>query len=246
MPQKRKYQFLAMLVTAPADTEQPKIIDDYAFSAVSTIGAKRAASEWYNRTHADPFERLLSAQPADWQILGAVHQNRYCRITPSGLALVVVPQGSAESDETVQEMTALIAEVRRDPGAARRKHSPEDLLARLERYFRYCLDETAGEVTDQVRRDADMVYDWPGAPTMLSRALNCQPGQLRRLLGQLRDLQCPACGRTSVVVDERCQGGFRSEVYFCARCDVDLVECENPVSHRTHWRNSTGGESGAG
>jgi hypothetical protein len=238
MPRQRKYQFLAMLVSMPGDAERPTVVDDYAFSAVSTVGAKRAASEWYNRTHADPFERLLSAQPADWQLLGAIHENRYCRMTPSGMALVVIPQGSAESDETVREMTALMAEVRRDPSAARRNYGLDDLLARLERYFRRCVDETAGEITDQVCRDADLVYDWPGAPTMLSRALACQPGRLRRVLGQLRDLQCPACGQTSVVVDERCQGGFRIETYYCIRCNVDLMECESPVSHRYHWRAS--------
>lgn len=93
---------------------------------------------------------------------------------------------------------ALMARVRCDPSAVREQYPADDLLNRLERYFRHCLDEVGGEITDQVRRDADLMYDWPNAPTMLARALDCTPAQLRKLLGKLRHLRCPGCQETFV------------------------------------------------
>jgi hypothetical protein len=235
MAQKRKYRFIATLVELAelnGVSEQLHVIDEYTFSAVSVRGAKRAASEWYNRAYPDA---RLPGSSLDWHFLGAIEQNRHYRITPSSLALVLAPSGSQESDEAIEEMMVLISEVRRDPQAAREKYRADDLLAQLECYFRYCVDEVAGEITDQVRRDADMVYDWPGAPAMLSRALGCSPRQLRKLLGQLRDLQCPNCERTFVVLDERRKGGFAVEIYYCVRCQVDLVEYQPPASRLRYW-----------
>ncbi|GIK38126.1 MAG: hypothetical protein BroJett011_19590 [Chloroflexota bacterium] len=236
MIKKRKYQFRAMLIEL-TDGASSKVIDEYAFFAVSDLGAKRAASEWYNRIR--PEDRLPWAMPSEWRFLGAIEQNKHFRLTPSGLALVVVPLGSSESDEAVEQMKALMAEIRRDPQVVRKRYRADDLLARLEQYFRYCIDEVGGEITDQVRRDADLVYDWPNAPAMLVRALDRKPGQLRKLLGRLRDLRCPNCNQTFVILDERCKGGFIVEDYLCRRCQVELVEYqpEDPRL-RGDWRNS--------
>jgi hypothetical protein len=92
-----------------------------------------------------------------------------------------------------------------------RKYGASELMEWLERYFRHSIDEVGGEITDRVRRDADLVYDWPGAPAMLSRALDCRPGELRKLLGRLRTLRCPKCKRVSVVLDERRRGDSPSK-----------------------------------
>jgi hypothetical protein len=246
---KRKYRFVAMLIEiAEKDkgtAEKPRIVDEYAFSAVSIQGAKRAASEWYNRLYPDFFDRLPNnVQPGsawDWRFVEDFERNRHFRITPSGLALVLVPAGSQETDDDVERMASLMAEVRRDPQAARRKYGASKLTEWLERYFRYAVDEVGGEIAEQVRRDADMVYDWPGAPAMLSRALDCRPGELRKLLGRLRNLRCPKCGRTSVVLDERRKGGFAVKTYYCVPCGVDLVEYQ--ASGLRHDRRDSEDES---
>ncbi len=134
-------------------------------------------------------------------------------------------------------MKALMAEIRRDPQAAHQRYPADELLAQLEQYFRYCVAEVGGEITDQVRRDADLIYDWPNAPTMLARALACKPGQVRKLLGRRRDLRCPKCHQTVVVLDERRKGGFITEAYLCRRCQVGLVEYQPPDSRwRDDWR----------
>lgn len=249
----RKYQFRAMLID-PDDPARAAlaqrtwlmtleelsgpIVDEYTFSAVSNQGAKRAASEWYNRIH--PEARLLASapgSPTDWQFLGVVEENRHFRLTPSGLVLALIPLGSQESEAAVEEMMALMARVRRDPSAVREQYLADDLLNRLERYFRHCLDEVGGEITDQVRRDADRVYDWPNAPTMLARALDCTPAQVRKLLGKLRHLRCPGCQETFVVIDERRQGGFTVETYYCTRCQENLVEYQlDYPGRRSDWR----------
>lgn len=234
MTTKRKYQFRAMLIEL-VEGAPKKVIDEYTFLAVSDVGAKRAASEWYNRIR--PEDRLPFALPAEWQLLGSWEQNKYFRLTPSGLVLVVAPAGSSESDEAVERLKSLMAEIRRDPPAARRRYRADDLLAQLERYFRYCVDEVGGEITDQMRRDADLVYDWPNAPAMLVRTLARKPGEVRKLLGRLRDLRCPTCQQTFTVLDERCQGGFTTETYLCRRCQVELVEYQRPDSRwRDDWR----------
>jgi len=243
---KRKYRFVAMLIEiAEKDkgtAEKPRIVDEYTFSAVSIQGAKRAASEWYNRLYPDFFDRLPdNVQPGSpwaWRFVEDFEQNRHFRLTPSGLALVLVPAGSQETDDDVERMTSLMAEIRRDPQAARRKYGASELMGWLERYFRRAVDEVGGEITDRVRRDADLVYDWPGAPAMLSRALDRKPGELRKLLGRPRDMHCPKCGRTTIVIDERRKGGFATETYYCVLCGVDLVECRPPDYRHCDWRGS--------
>lgn len=71
--------------------------------------------------------------------------------------------------------------------------NPSELLDCLRRYFRYWDGKLAGRWMPELADDADLVYDWPDAPEMLSAALNIPPKKLRGMLGRTRFLVCKKC-----------------------------------------------------
>ena len=220
MSGKRKFRFIALLV----DLERPtgeQVIDRHEFTAVSLTGAKRAASQWYNRRN--PEDRWLFALN-EWWPVGNVDENRWVCMLPSGLGLIISPLGSSEDERTVQRLNDLMTRLRQDPQAVRKEFSRDKLLAKLELYFGYLLDEAGGSITDQALQDADLVYDWPKVPAMLARVWHRKPGEVRKMLGRRRQLSCPSCRQTFWVTDERRKGGYAVDEYICVACQVELVD----------------------
>lgn len=241
----RKYHFVAMLVERQPDgttVEDGAVVARYEFDAISEVGALRAASEWHNRVH--PENRLIPGYANQgemgWQYIGRVEENRHRRLSPTGLVLFLLPLPLSDEMHDLPRLAVLMERLRQDPQKVRnayRGRSPE-LRDDIEQYLRCRVDETGGNITDQMRRDADLVFDWPAAPAMLARALDVKPKELRALLGQWRNMHCSTCNETHHILDERVQGGFDIARYACRKCGTELFEVpRDPVQLRYDWRH---------
>ena len=242
----RKYHFVAILVKRPPageEVEDGEEVARYEFDAVSDRGSARAASEWHNRVY--PGARLIPGYgnqgDMNWNYLGRFEENRRYRPSPTGQVLLLLPLPPSDEARDMPRLRALMGRLRQDPQGVRnayRGRSPE-LLDDVEQYLRHRMDETGGSITDQMRRDADLLFDWPGGPAMLARALDVTPKELRTLLGQFRNMRCPTCNETHHILDERARGGFDIARYACRRCGTELVEApRDPAQVYYDWRQT--------
>ncbi len=231
---KRRYSYTAHVVQL-AENER-RALGKHTFEATTLASAKRTASQWCGELLGlVGIERTMSFGP--WEILTTVDSNDWFRGVGRDKALVLKPTGSQESAQTTQGLIDLMWKIRAEPQLSHWQ-GDKDLLAKIEQYFRHCLDETGGNVTDEMRRDADLIYDWPGAPAMIARAWGCTLHDVRGQLGRARICQCPKCKETRFSTQARCKGGFTTEGMscYCRKCGTLLGDELWTVNERGGFR----------
>ena len=75
-------------------------------------------------------------------------------------------------------------------------------------YFRERLVQTGGQITPDVLREADQLYDLRGISTVLAEALQLQVYDLQYALGQTQSLKCETCGASFQVHALRRKSGY--------------------------------------
>lgn len=132
----------------------------------------------------------------------------------------------AELPADYEELRTWMETFRKTPAKSLEQHSGKfQTLNSLERYFLFRDQVLCGEWDEELRTDADLVFDLQGAPQMLSRALNISPVDLGERLGDHRDLICPRCKvKGPWTIDLRIRGGYHKGSYPCRRCGDEMVD----------------------
>ena len=97
--------------------------------------------------------------------------------------------------------------------------APEMLHTAVRSYLEGLVREAGGELTPEVLREADWLYDVPGISYTIADALGMSLHELRAALGRQRRITCEDCGQEFTVLELRCKGGYtESKKTRCPQC----------------------------
>lgn len=204
-----------------------KNIDQYTFMASCNVSAKRIVMRWFRKKYpGHTWTRMPDLAETKTSLFIAAYNPEYPDENMAYVAavgdglLIVASTGEILDEDDFQELKKLIRSIRINRNRIWEQFSsnPGELIDRLGRYYRYWNEKLAGRWMYELAEDMNLIYDWPGVPEMLSRALNMPPQRLRIILGKTRFLVCPKCGNEGPVGTERIQGGYKTCDYLCGEC----------------------------
>jgi len=96
---------------------------------------------------------------------------------------------------------------------------PNRLQEAARAYLEARIANAGWELTPEVLREADWLYDAPGTAYTIADALGLSLSELRKALGRTRHVTCEECGRGFAVFEPRRKGGYsRSKETRCEEC----------------------------
>jgi len=219
----RKFEFIVTVISVDKNGNPVKAENLYQFKAVSFRGALSGASRWYKSIYESvyPFSMPNNWVP-DFSEERPIINGYVCDML-DGRMLHVQPLKLLDKEDTSQ-FTPMLEAIRENPTEFAKKYADKlsKIIDALEVYFLIKTDEYAGQITRQVKSDANLVYDWTGAPQMLSRAFDMSPGQLRDYLGTRVILRCPNCGKEGYGDLKRIKGGVQEGYFDCRKCGAEM------------------------
>jgi hypothetical protein len=201
-----------------------RVLDSHQMIATSRVGLLRGASEWASQRETS-MGRYLEWW-GDWWF-DEPSGRAVRRVSAGWLMTVPVVQASPKERKYLEAFGARVRERTGKQLAALRAKDRRRFDDDATAYFRMRIEQFGGDHDESTLHDADKLYDLPGLPAILARALRLTTTELRNYLGRRRAVYCARCGVETVVLDPRCKGGYTEFEYTHMGCGGALEAIAN-------------------